>query len=33
MESPAGVKEGRDAAVRIMQEYGSRWVFGLAGRF
>jgi len=27
------VKEGRDAAVRIMQEYGSRWVFGLAGRF
>jgi iron complex outermembrane receptor protein len=32
MESPAGVKEGRDAAVRVMQEYGSRWVFGLAGR-
>ena len=33
MESPAGVPQGRDAAVRVMQEYGSRWVFGLAGRF
>jgi hypothetical protein len=33
MESPAGVKEGKDAAIRIMQEYGGNWVFGVAGRF
>ena len=33
MESPAGVTEGKDAAIRIMQEYGGNWVFGIAGRF
>jgi hypothetical protein len=33
MESPPGVREGEQPAVRSMQEYGANWVFGVAGRF
>jgi len=33
MESPAGVEEGKNAALRVYQEYGSNWVFGCRGSF
>ena len=33
MESPAGVVEGQQAALRQMQEYGANWVFGVRGNF
>ena len=33
MTTPAGYREGQQAAVRQMEEYGASWVFGVAGRF
>jgi len=33
MESPAGVVEGQQAALRQFQEYGANWVFGCRGTF
>ncbi len=31
--TPAGTVEGRDAALRRLQEYGANWVFGVRGTF
>ena len=33
MESPPGVVEGKQAALRQFQEYGANWVFGCRGTF
>jgi len=32
-ESPPGVVEGVNPALRVMQEYGANWVFGVRGTF
>ncbi len=33
MESPSGVAEGVTPSLRVMQEYGANWVFGVRGTF
>jgi len=33
MESPSNVDEGVTPALRVMQEYGANWVFGVRGQF
>jgi hypothetical protein len=33
LESPPGVAEGVTPSLRVMQEYGANWVFGVRGQF
>ena len=33
LESPPGVAEGVNPSLRVMQEYGANWVFGVRGQF
>jgi hypothetical protein len=32
-ESPVGSVEGQNPSLRVMQEYGANWVFGVKGQF
>ena len=32
-ESPLGVQEGKQRYLRVMEEYGDNWVFGVKGQF